>query len=553
MLPTPPVAAAAPTTVTPWRTVLVSVGFLALQALLLDRLVGEELLSIPAAFVGRRFLRKEVLLVVLAAAAVLQAHVRRHLAAYRLAPLALPRLALQGLAFGALFGYLLALSAGLPQAFVGDLAARAVAAVLVLVWVASLALLLPAGTDVGAVAAGAAFAATVVAVGVAITDTVTETFWKVTGGTTVRMVEWLITPFAGGPVVRPKPFDIGAQDFIVTIHGGCSGYQGITLITVLFTGYLWWFRRLHRFPQSLLLFPLGIGLIFLSNAVRIAALILVGIWIDPQIAIDGFHSQAGWIMFLIVGLGLIWTTSRIPFFTVAPEGAPEGVAGAVPAQAASAPLHGPSATACLFPFLALMATSILTGAFSTHGGLDILYPFKVVMVAAVLWSLRHEFRWREARLSPVAVGVGVATFAMWFLLAPSINQPDMAAAARKDPAQLGMLWGSVWLLFRLVGYTITVPIAEELAFRGFLARRLVGDDVERVPLGTFTWLSFIVSSLAFGGLHQGDWFPGTLAGMAFALALYHRRQLVDAIVAHAVTNALVAAYVIGTGAWAAFG
>jgi CAAX prenyl protease-like protein len=116
-----------------------------------------------------------------------------------------------------------------------------------------------------------------------------------------------------------------------------------------------------------------------------------------------------------------------------------------------------------------------------------------------------------------------------------------------------MLWGSVWLLFRLVGYTITVPIAEELAFRGFLARRLVGDDVERVPLGTFTWLSFIVSSLAFGGLHQGDWFPGTLAGMAFALALYHRRQLVDAIVAHAVTNALVAAYVIGTGAWAAFG
>ena len=575
---------------TSWQTVVVSLVILALQAVLLDRLVGEELLSIPLALFGRRFLRKEVLLVVLAAAAVLQGHVRRHLAAYEFAPLSVPRLVWQGVAFGALFGFLLAMQAGFPQPLLGDMPTQAVAGLLTLAWIASMVLLLPPGTDAGPMVAGASFAAAVVAVGVGITDIVTETFWRVTGGTTVAMVEWMLTPFAGGPVVRPEKFVIGTKDFQVNIHGGCSGYQGIFLITMLFAAYLWWFRRLHRFPQSVLLFPLGIGLIFLSNAVRITALILVGIWISPTIAVDGFHSQAGWIMFLLVGLGLIWFASRMPFFTVAPAdddvapaaddprfamldgasaafGSATGASGSATAAfgsgattgaarsspAAPGAMCGPSVPACLAPFLALLTTTILAGAFSTKDGIDILYPLRVVVVAVVLWRLRHEFRWREATLSPVAVALGAATCLLWMLLAPAIMLPDPQEAARQDPAQLGMVGGSVWLLFRFIGYTITVPIAEELAFRGFLARRLISEQVERVPLGTFTWLSFLGSSLAFGLLHGGAWLPGTLAGMAFLLALYHRRQIVDAIVAHATTNALIGFYAIATNAWAALG
>jgi CAAX prenyl protease-like protein len=304
-------------------------------------------------------------------------------------------------------------------------------------------------------------------------------------------------------------------------------------------------------------------------------------------------------MFLLVGLGLIWFTSRMPFFTVAPadddvapaaddphfamlagasgasgasgafgasgcataafgsgtaafgSGAATGAARSSPA--APGAMYGPSVPACLAPFLALLATTILAGAFSTKEGIDILYPLRVVVVAVVLWRLRHEFRWREATLSPVAVALGAATCLLWMLLAPAIMLPDPQEAARQDPAQLGMVGGSVWLLFRFIGYTITVPIAEELAFRGFLARRLISEQVERVPLGTFTWLSFLGSSLAFGLLHGGAWLPGTLAGMAFLLALYHRRQIVDAIVAHATTNALIGFYAIATNAWAALG
>jgi CAAX prenyl protease-like protein len=95
---------------------------------------------------------------------------------------------------------------------------------------------------------------------------------------------------------------------------------------------------------------------------------------------------------------------------------------------------------------------------------------------------------------------------------------------------------------------VTVPLAEELAFRGYLTRRLIAPDFECVPLGRFTWASFLVSSALFGALH-GRWLAGTLAGMLYALALYRRRNLADPVLAHALTNALLAVHVLATGAW----
>ena len=95
---------------------------------------------------------------------------------------------------------------------------------------------------------------------------------------------------------------------------------------------------------------------------------------------------------------------------------------------------------------------------------------------------------------------------------------------------------------------ITVAIAEELAFRGYMLRRLVARDFTEVSAHSFTWPSFLLSSLAFGALHQ-RWIAGTLAGLCFALAQRHRGRLGDAIIAHAVCNALIAADVLLLGAW----
>jgi CAAX prenyl protease-like protein len=94
-----------------------------------------------------------------------------------------------------------------------------------------------------------------------------------------------------------------------------------------------------------------------------------------------------------------------------------------------------------------------------------------------------------------------------------------------------------------------VPIAEELAFRGFLLRRLASSDFESVGWRTFSWAPFLISSAAFGILHGDHWLAGTIAGALFALAQFRRGRIGDAIAAHAVANALLAAWVLLAGAW----
>jgi exosortase E/protease (VPEID-CTERM system) len=507
-------------------------------------------------------------IVLLALVGLLLNHVRNHAAEYRDSRFSRPILAWNGLSSATLVACLWGMAGGFIEPVLGHWGQFQLVMTVAAVWgVSALAMWVPRLVQVPYFVGFAAFV-TAIFWASSYVEQFTGLFWSYTGKTTVDLVETLLAPFAGAPVIRPEPFVIGTDAFKVEIKKACGGFQGIGLISMLLGGYLWWFRQIHRFPQSFLLFPIGIGIIWLANAVRITALILVGIWIDPAIAIDGFHSQAGWITFLVVGLGTIWVAQQMRFFTLMPpadDGLPTGegddadrAAVALPATAlapaaSSEPgiSHGPSTVACLLPFLALTAVTILTQAFTS--GFNYLYPLRVIAVAAVLWSLRRHYAPGREPISIVAVAIGVLTFLVWMALAPGYGLEDPEKVAAMDPAQLGQPSALLWLLFRVAGYTITVPIAEELVFRGFLTRRLIDDDVERVPLGTFTWLSFLASSLAFGLMHGADWPRATLAGIAFALALYQRRRLADAIVAHATINACLAGYVIATGSWTEWG
>jgi hypothetical protein len=89
---------------------------------------------------------------------------------------------------------------------------------------------------------------------------------------------------------------------------------------------------------------------------------------------------------------------------------------------------------------------------------------------------------------------------------------------------------------------------EELFWRSFALRFVIDSKIRSVQLGTFTWFSFILVSLAFGFEHH-RWLPGILAGMAYAALLYRTRNLFSPILAHAVTNFLLSIYVFGTAQW----
>jgi CAAX prenyl protease-like protein len=91
-------------------------------------------------------------------------------------------------------------------------------------------------------------------------------------------------------------------------------------------------------------------------------------------------------------------------------------------------------------------------------------------------------------------------------------------------------------------------MAEELAFRGYLQRILVSHDFSQVAPGQFTWLSFVVTSLLFGMMHQ-RWVAAALAGALYALLVYRTNRLADAIAAHAASNLVIFICAVAARQW----
>jgi CAAX prenyl protease-like protein len=150
-------------------------------------------------------------------------------------------------------------------------------------------------------------------------------------------------------------------------------------------------------------------------------------------------------------------------------------------------------------------------------------------------------------ISGGAVGIGVFVYVVW------IGVPLLASSPLAEPAPIALdelfpPLAVAWVVARALGAVITVPIIEELAFRGFLLRRLIDSDFTRVPYERWSWRAALISSIAFAALHQ-QWLGGLVAGLAYAYAQTRRGLLVDAIVAHAVTNLLIAVEVLVLGHW----
>ncbi len=355
-------------------------------------------------------------------------------------------------------------------------------------------------------------------------------FWDPLGAVTLHAVAAVLRLAGDDVYVDAATATLGFEGFRVEIAPVCSGYEGVGLLTILTAAYLWAFRGSLRFPRVLAILPFGIGLVWLANVVRIAALMVVGARWSADAALGSFHSKAGWVVFCGIALGLVALTQRAPFFWR------ERV------EVASA---NPTA-AYLTPLLVLVAIHLVTGLFSA--GFPLLYPLGVAAGAAALWWHRDHYPWLfRPVFSLEACGIGCAAFAVWIALAPA-EDPMATDAWRRELGALAVPVAALWIAFRALGSSILVPLVEELAFRGYLLRRLVSSDFTSVPFARFGWVSFLGSSAAFGLLHE-RWVAGIAVGMLFALAQYCRGRLGDAVLAHAITNLLITLYAIGWREW----
>ena len=361
-------------------------------------------------------------------------------------------------------------------------------------------------------------------------------FWQPLSRESFALVQLILHPFIPELILVPDALAIGTPKFMVVIAKECSGYEGIGLVLTFTAIWLWSLRREWRFPHALLLLPIGAVAIWLLNAVRIAALIAIGHAGASRIALGGFHSQAGWLMFTAVTLGFCLSARQVTWLTR--KQTSDGVS-------LLTSIYNP-ATPYLAPFLAILAATLISR--SAMDDFEWLYPLRVVVALAALWFFRSAYQRMSWRIGWPALAIGGLVSCIWIAL-DYFSDGNHKAAMPPALAESSQLARFTWLGFRVVGAVITVPIAEELAYRGFLMRRFTSRDFESVGWRDVSWVALLASSVAFGVLHGERWLAATIAGFFYAFVLVRRGSIGEAVAAHATTNGLLAAWVIFGDHW----
>ncbi len=179
-----------------------------------------------------------------------------------------------------------------------------------------------------------------------------------------------------------------------------------------------------------------------------------------------------------------------------------------------------------------------------------------VSMGLILAVSREPLRGRPS--SPIlSILLGLAVFALWVgpdVIAPAwrttflFNNPlvghpsgNTPPVSKNDP---------VFLFFRIAISVVAVPILEELFWRGWLMRWLIDDrDFRRVPLGAYTPMAFWLVAILFAAEHGSFWDVGLISGAIYNFWMVRTRNLWDCILAHAVTNGALAAWVVLAGQW----
>lgn len=185
-----------------------------------------------------------------------------------------------------------------------------------------------------------------------------------------------------------------------------------------------------------------------------------------------------------------------------------------------------------------------------------LAPVRFVAVAAMLAVFSRRVIPRRASSPIGSIVLGAAVLAIW--IGPDLLWPGYRDAWLFHNGITGIARSSLpvhlksnafFIAMRVLESAILVPVVEELFWRGWLMRWAIRPDFESVPMGQYTALSFWVVALLFASEHGPYWEVGLIAGVAYNWWLVRTRNLADCMLAHAVTNALLAGYVLRFDQW----
>ena len=180
------------------------------------------------------------------------------------------------------------------------------------------------------------------------------------------------------------------------------------------------------------------------------------------------------------------------------------------------------------------------------------YPGKTIIVLVFLLIARKHFAELygskpSSGVVVISVLAGLLVLMEWVFLEGRYPQFFSSRSPYNPLSGTGSL-GAVLLAFRIAGAVAVVPFMEELFFRSFVWRWIINQDFRTVPVGQFEAKAFFIVVALFG-LEHARWLPGIIAGIIYGWLVWRYRSLWPAIIAHAVTNAGLAVYVVVTGSY----
>lgn len=186
----------------------------------------------------------------------------------------------------------------------------------------------------------------------------------------------------------------------------------------------------------------------------------------------------------------------------------------------------------------------------------LLYPARaIITLAALLLFSRRVIPWRPS-LAVGSVLLGGVVFAVWIgpdLLWPNYRHQWWFQNALTGTAQssvpLELKSNLVLVMSRVFASVVLVPILEELFWRGWLLRWLISVEFRKIPIGASTPAAFWIVAVLFASEHGSYWDVGLIAGILYNWWVTRTRNLADCILAHAVTNACLAMYVLSRDQW----
>jgi len=214
----------------------------------------------------------------------------------------------------------------------------------------------------------------------------------------------------------------------------------------------------------------------------------------------------------------------------------------------------------IIPFAIFMLIMVIESTLKNAdiNGVDLRWvdALSLIIVSGILliyWSKYSELKKVESNraidwLITIAIGIGI--FVLWINLDQAwATLTELDPDAQYNPFLTdGKSFDWIHLSIRMAESALVVPIMEEFFFRSFLMRWVEKSDFLSLPASQVSLRAIAIMAFIFM-LEHNLWLAGLIAGLAYGWLYWRTGNLWMCICAHAITNAVLAVWIIKTGQW----